>query len=131
MNNWNLSEDRLRSWNLRAPSAELGRRLFGPPAPARRPFLRKPRWGWLVPAAGALWLAAMTLAPNGFDLNTHASSRTRSLASVAGGPLAWRANEPLERERNVVTAVLEWTNADSPRASLRSFVRYATNGLSN
>ncbi len=74
----------------------------------------------------------MTLTPSGLDMASRANGKSSSLlASVTGGLSGWHGYDRLDTERNVLTSVFEWTNADSARGNLRSFLLNTTNGLRN
>lgn len=123
MNNWNQLENHLRHWTPRPPSPRLRQQLFAQPAPRTARWIIRPALGWLMPALGALILAALVACQD------NPQAQTRSHPLLASGFANWVSEyeSSLTGERNVLTKNLEWTNAGPSRSSMGFFILYNTN----
>ena len=113
MNETNLTEKQLRSWQPRRAAAGLKRRIFetepGEPTAAR--FV-----GWLVPATVCALFTLMVFRPgNGLPLDDKSPVGTvLSNANYA----AFSANSPQSEQNHLSGVTFDWTNRSISTSSI-------------
>jgi hypothetical protein len=120
MKETNSVEMQLRSWELRAPSAGLKRRIFRSrnPQPVAGLAFR-----WLAPAAACL-LLAVTFSHQEGGLSTRTARQEPILAMIRSNqtPVADFATNPARAGSNLATVGFEWTNRSDSTSSVHSFL---------
>lgn len=131
MKDWNSTETKLHSWQLRQPSARLEEELFGSHpqiAPARRrsPSLLAWQNGWAAGLAGCAMLAFTLL---NMVQTSSISGDDVLIPSAAISNASYAASFASVQHNCLSAPILGWTNDGELPSSNRSLHLFTTNHL--
>jgi len=116
MNEMNLPETQLRSWQPRRPSAGLKRRIFSAPptAPTAAAFL-----GWLVPATACV-LFTLLVFNSGNGLSDGPTGRKATIAMVLSNQsyAAFASDGSQNVQNRLYNVTFDWTNRSASSSSI-------------
>jgi hypothetical protein len=123
MNNWNLTEDQLRSWKPRSPSSRVKARLFPGEETAviESPSPFGGRWTWLAPVMGCCLALLVVSGSRSNQLGFASGAHTTDwLAAVASNQsyAAYIVGGFHSEQNSLQQDPIEWTNG--PRTSART-----------
>ncbi|HET7625148.1 MAG TPA: hypothetical protein VFM25_07775 [Verrucomicrobiae bacterium] len=119
----NSVETRLRSWELRAPSAKLKRHLFVARKEPTLPQLCGHILRWVAPASACLFLAVTLLNGGRTALDSKPFDRPGVLTLASNQiPNASGSERGGNIENTLSPASLGWTNGDAYTSSITSFL---------
>jgi hypothetical protein len=130
MNNWNPTEQQLRSWTPRSPSAKLKNRLF-PAEDALDATDLAGRWAWLTPVMGC-FLAMLVISGSRNNQGDYFSvPPTNWLAAAASNQsyAAYIAAGFHSEQNSPQQDPIEWTTSTSALDEVHPASSRATNSL--
>ena len=116
MNEMNLPETQLRSWQPRRPSAGLKRRIFSAPpaAPTAAAFL-----GWLAPVTACVLLTVLVF-NSGNGLSVGSAGRQTTIAMVLSNQsyAAYASDGSQNVQNHLASVTFDWTNRNASSSSI-------------
>ena len=114
----NLTENQLRSWQPRRPSARLDHRIFAEPPRASGRVVRSFRC--LAPAAACL-LLAMAAFNRGGGISSAPYRHEFGVGMIGSNQIAYLPDNYQQEQNSYSPATFEWTNLSGSTSSISPF----------